>query len=743
MKQFLFLPLLASMLLATPSVAKEAKANSVEEIIVTARHREEALQDTPVAITVLNKTALENKGATNVGALTGLAPSLIINQQGAATNAANMSIRGIAFTDTEKSFEPTVGVVVDGVSLGTSTGQYIDLFDVDKIEVLRGPQGTMFGRNTIGGVINVSRTRPTGNLGVKADATYSSFNTVGTRVVLNLPEVSNISTKLFYFHDESDGWYRSGATGKRVGGHNNENYGASLLFTPNDNLSALLTVEQQEQVTNSVNSSLAKTGEANCALMPAIECNRNTSNDLYTVWYTNILGEPPVTRYRSPAVTLNLEYDFNGTKLTSISGYRKITEYQAQDFDGSSLDLYVSLRNQEFRQYTQELRLSGDLSDKLDYVVGGYFYDGRYEFSQNTKLNGAWLGGSLSLANAQVAHGGTTSYAVFGDVNYNLTNALRLNIGGRWTHDKRWLNNFFFTQLADETKNFSKFTPQVGIDYKLNDDTLVYASWSKGYRAGGYSLRATTALAAKVPFESETVDSYELGVKSSLFDNRLRFALAGFYSDYKNMQQPTTIIAGPTANASVVSNVGSARVIGLEGDFTAVVASNFKVNGSFAVMDNKFNGFIAGSPNPTRAPLLDTIDYSNLNMSYSPKFMASLNGEYTYKGITANVGYRYLGKHDLRITPGTKIVGSTNSNGTVNYIVVDNDPRVRQAPQHLVDASVSTKLPIMGIDTKLTVFGRNLLDERNATQVSPVPGRFSFGYAREPRTFGVSLGINF
>lgn len=739
--------LMPSMSMAETSNIKIDKTKvtveSPSDIIVTARQREEDIQTTPVAVTVVDNEALENKSVSNIGSLTGLAPSLIINQQGAASNAANMSIRGIGFADTEKSFEPTVGVTVDGVVLGTSTGQYIDLFDVDTIQVLRGPQGTLFGRNTIGGVINVKRTRPTGEFGVKADLSYSKFDTLGTRAVVNLPKVGTVSTKLFYFHNESDGWYRNGLTGKSAGWTNNENFGASFLFEPTSNFNALLTVEKQVQDANSVNASLAKTGELNCNVMPARECNRNTTTDLYTVFPSKILGEDPITKYRSPAVTLEMNLELDDITVTSITGYRKITEYQAQDFDGSSLDLYVSLRNQQFRQVTQELRFAGNLTDKIDYVVGGYFYDGRYDFKQNTRFNGAWLGGSLSDATAQVAHGGTTSYAVFGDFDYNVTDRLRVNLGGRWTHDKRWLNNFFFVQLGDESKTFNKFTPKVSVDYTFNDNTLIYASWSQGYRAGGYSLRATTAFSAKVPFESETVDSYEVGIKSSVLDNKVRFALAGFYADYSNMQQPTTIAAGPTANASVVSNVGSATVKGIEGEVTILPVNNLRIDGSFTVMSNDFDGFIANAPNTALNPLMDTVDYSNLNLIYSPKFMASVNAEYKIGKVTANIGYRYLGNHDLRITPGVMVVNSVNANGTKNFVVTENDPRVRQAPQHLVDASISTTVVLAGVETKLTVFGRNLLDERNATQVSPVIGRFSFGYAREPRVFGTSLGIKF
>ena len=730
---------------SAPVFAQESPKD--DTIVVTARYREEDILSTPISITAVNTEALEAKSATTIADLTAISPSLIVNNQQSGISAASISIRGMAFADVEKSFDPSVGVVVDGVYVGTSTGQYLDFFDYAQVEVLRGPQGTLFGRNTIGGVINIRRTKPTGEFGGNASVSYGTFDTLTTRAVLNLPEYNNISTKLFYYHSENGGWVKNGETGKNVGGYNNENFGASFLYRPTDNFDALLTVEKQIQDGNPYTSVITKTGEAFCGLMPANECNRNNTTDIYTVWSPKILDKEPNYHYTSPSVSLEMNYDLGDVKLTSITGFRQSKEWQNQSFAGSSVDLYTIKRYQFYRQVSQELRASGNITDKIDYVVGGYFFDGKYDYIINTKFFGEWLGGSPDLVNANRARGGTTSYAVFADVNTHITDNLRLEVGGRYTHDKKWLNQYFFGTLGDSSKNFSNFSPRVSIDYKPTDNTMLYASWSKGYRSGGYSLRGLTPISASTHFNPETVNSYETGIKSSLFNDRVIVSLSGFISDYKNMQQSTITPGGPTGNETIIANVGSAKIKGIESEVTLRPTSKLTVSGSFSLMSNDFKGFITSSPNPSLAPLLDTYDYSNVDMIYAPKYMGSVNVNYTTESrigkIEANVSYRYISEYNLFIAKDTVSVISTNSNGTVNYRVDQSDPRMVSKALNLVDASISTTFPVNGVETKLTLYGRNLTDERGPVHSAAPAGLWAFSFTREPRTYGVSLGVKF
>lgn len=714
--------------------ASGTQVDALEEIIVTARRRSETLQETPLAVTAITPAQLESKATMNIGDLMGSAPSVLISQQNSGGAAANVSIRGLSFADVEKSFDPTVAIVVDGVFIGTSTGAYLDFFDIDSIEVLRGPQGTLFGRNTIGGVINIRRSRPTGENGGKVELSYGKFNTWATRAILNANVVPDkLAAKIFYFHNESDGYYRHGVTGERRGGNNNDNFGASFLFTPTDNFEALLTLEKQVQNFDVVNSAISQTGELNCTLAPAIECDRNTRGDLYTVF-----SEPGHSNYKSPAVTLEMNLDTDGIDITSVTGYRTSDEAQTQDFDSSTADFYYTNRIQDYWQFSQELRGAGNLTDNFDYVIGGFYYESKFNLFQATRLFGA-----MNAAADQYNTGRAKSYALFGDFNWKLGDQWRLSGGGRWTRDeKQQVNRVGPAQYPHASYSGSKFTPKVVLDYRPDGDNMIYASWSRGYRSGGFSSRGQTLVSSTTPFGPETVDSYEAGLKSSMLDNRLQFNLAAYYSDYSDLQQNTTIpTTVGTGNETIVSNVGSATIKGIELDVTARVSHDLKVTGSMGVQDSGFKGFITAAPNA--AGQLVNFDYSAVRMIYSPDVTASVALDYTVPldagDLVFNLGYRYIDAYDQQISLGPTQVDPATGDVTV----LANDPRVRSDKQNLVDASATMNFDLGDTRAKLTLYGRNLLDDRGPTAAFTVAGLFSFASAREPRTYGVQFGVEF
>ena len=756
-------PVMAQDAVATPTAsdsvaavaAAEPTTTNPNEIIVTARRRNETLQTTPVAITAINAAALENRASTNIGDLQGAAPNLLITQQNSGAQAANLSIRGLTYADIEKSQEPTVGVVVDGVFIGTNTGQLLDFFDIEQIEVLRGPQGTLFGRNTIGGVINIRRSRPTMRTGAKIEGTYGKYGSADARAVFNVGDGNTFGLKGFYFHSQNDGFYRQYGTGAPRGGSNNDNFGASLLIKPvGSGFDALLTVEKQIQKFDVVNSNIARTGEIFCLFEPANECNRNTTSDLYTVFTS-----PAESHYSAPSATLEMNYALGGVKLTSITAYRKSREAQTQDFDASTTDLYYVYRQQKYRQFSQELRAAGNLFQGFDYVVGGYYFKSSYQLQQWTRLFGfnPAIDPRVADSNSQIVNGKTKSYAAFGDFNWAFADKFRLSFGGRFTHDEKELRNAFATTglVGDGKANFNKFTPKVGLDYRPDANTMVYASWSRGYRSGGFSPRAATATTAGTPYSPETVDSYEVGTKLDLLNRMLQFNVAAFISKYSNLQQNTTIPGGPTGNQTITSNVGSATIKGLEIDATLRPAQGLKINGTLGLLDSKFKGFIAGNTLTVFNPAAPTVpitvirpfDYSSNDPIYSPKFSASINAEYkmptSFGSLVGNVGYRYIGRYDQQISLGP-LSGNTGfvSNGG-SVIVNGNDPRVRTDKQGLLDASLTGHFKVSGAEAYVTVFGRNLADDRGTTAAFTVAGLWSFASAREPRTYGVTAGFRF
>lgn len=738
-------------MLACPALAQESAPQAAAEpvgageIIVTARRREERLQDTPVAVTAVNAAMLENKAAVNIGDLTGSAPNLLITNQNSGAAAANLAIRGLTYADVEKSAEPTVGVVVDGVFIGTSTGQFFDFFDIEQIEVLRGPQGTLFGRNTIGGVINIRRSKPTGEFGGKVELSYGRFNSLATRAVVNAPLSSDgsVGLKGFYFHNETDGWYRQAQTGGRRGFSNNENFGGALRIAPADSgFEGILTVEKQVQKYDPVVSNLTRTGEVFCGFIPAVECNRNNTSDLYTVF-----GQGNVGRYSAPSATLEMNYDAGDVTLTSITGWRKSKENQTQDFDGSSVDLYYVRRLQDYEQWSQEFRVAGKVSDSFDYVVGLYYFKSDYSLAQYSRVFGfaPTVDPLIFDTNPQTVNGSTRSIAAFGDFNWAFADRWRLSFGGRFTRDKKALDNSFGGKLIGAgSDSFKKFTPKVGVDFRPNSETMIYASWSQGFRSGGFSPRAGTAASASQSYRPEVVDSFEVGTKLELFDRKLQFNVAAFYSKYKNLQQNNTLNCPScaTGNETITSNVGSAKIKGLEFDFTARPSSQLTITGSMGLLDSKFKGFIVGGVSPASGAVVP-YDYSRNDLIYNPDMTASLAADYTiptgFGEVIANVTYRYIGRYDQQISLGP-ITGDL-VNGPI--IVNGNDPRVRTDKQGLVDASLSTNFTLGGAEAKLTLFGRNLANDKGPTHGFTVGGLWSFGTAREPRTYGATLGVKF
>jgi iron complex outermembrane receptor protein len=730
-----------------PAPQPAAEEAGVQDIIVTARRRNESIQTTPVAVTAIAPAQLEASAAVNIGDLQGTAPNVLITVQSTGAATANISIRGIAFADVEKSFDPAVGVNVDGVYIGTSTGQLLDFFDIESIEILRGPQGTLFGRNTIAGVINIRRTRPTGEWGGKFEAGIASYDQISLRGVLNVPVVKDmLAAKFFAFHTDGSGYYREIGSGKHRGGSNNENFGATFLFTPSDSFDALLTVEKQVQDFDPVNGFLTRTGDAFCDFLPI--CDGNTTTDIYKV----ATPVPPLGHYRSPAATLEMNWDAGPVKLTSVTSYRKSKEHQVQDF--ATNGLYVANRRQRYRQFSQELRASGDIGDRFDYVAGVYYFDSRYRINQATTI-------FFVPASVQDTVGKSESYAAFADFNWEIFDRVRLSGGGRYTHDKKSLqtdlddlgvpaNSF---SSPETSKSWSKFTPKIGIDYRPTDDLMVYGSWSRGYRSGGFNGRGLTPFSATTPYNPETVDSYEVGFKSEFFDRAVALNVAAFYTDYKDIQQTTTVSTqGGTGNETIVTNAASAKIKGVEADLTIRPMRELTIRSSLGYTDSKFGGFLTRQPVtlPTGAVEIRDFDLSNVDLIYAPKITWSINGEYEIPvaamngSIRLNASYRYLSRYDQQVAadPATPLPAT----GTV--VVARNDPRLRSDRQNLVDASVSFlwDMDNSGAKARLTFYGRNLLDDRGpntAFNVAAFPIFWAFAAAREPRVYGAQLGFEF
>ncbi len=723
------------MLSSAPALAQSeagdaATASDDEDvIIVTGRLRgNESVQDVPLAVTVISTEQLGAQGALNIEDVETLAPNVVIDPVGAGPGGGAISIRGVSFQDIEKSFEPTVGVVIDGVFIGTNTGQLTNAFDFEQVEVLRGPQGTLFGRNTIGGVINIRRSRPTKEMGLKAEATLGNFGREEYNAVLNVGDGDMFGLKLWGFDRSFDGYYDNVTLGVDAGAGSNTNIGGTILIEPTPELEILLTAEHTKLGGDPPVSSVSDGTDLICVLLGAVipeQCNRNLEDDLYTV-FGNFLGD---IDYSEEAYAAEINYDFGGLKLTSITALRDSDERQTQDFDGTSIPFFQTDRTQDYRQFSQELRLAGEFTDSISGVIGLYYFENEYQLDSTTILPS---GASSSNGTDHE----TKSYAAFVDVDFELTDRLRLSVGGRYSFDEKAYRRFVVNgiDLSNED-DWSQFTPRVSLDYDVNDDLLIYASYWRGYRSGGFNGRGITQTSVQTSFEPESVDSYEAGAKFTFLGGDGIFNVAAFYSKYNDKQEEVvqaTPPGSPNPQETVTRNAASATIKGLEADLRVELLEGFTITSSIGLLDAEYDNFfidlnLDGSQDPGE-------DASSRQLRRTPDLTFSVAADYRVPignsgELALNTRFSTTSSYQTTIVPAPGQFGV-------------NDPR--GIHPSLADLSAAATFSFDLNDTMsayVRVFGRNLLDERGVGGTLPVAGLFTFASAVPPRQYGVTLGF--
>lgn len=737
----------------------------VEQIIVTARRRNESVQNTPVSVSAVSPTQLANIAAPDIRDLAGRVPGLVIDPVSAGPSAAAISIRGISFQDIEKSFDPAVGVLIDDVYIGTNTGQLTDTFDLQSVEVLRGPQGTLFGRNTIGGVISVQRTRPTGVLGGKFNAILGDYGRQEYHGVLNLPKIGDqLSTKLFVSSRKSDGYVQN-ATLNRSDTDRTDilRYGVTFLWQPTSNFDANLTLEQARETSGNDTAPLSSSTDLICLRAlpaplngppfesPDAECIR-TQGGLYTT-FSNKAG---LAHNREDDATLQANWRLDGVTLTSITGFRQNKESVSEDFDSSSVNFFDTVRNQKFHQFSEELRASGNFTPAIDYVVGAYYFKSHYSLDQFTNY-GLLLQAAAGLParGEQLVSHDSQSYAGFGDVNWQFAPDWRLTLGGRYTTDKKSLfNNFPGAFTASGSKSWSEFTPKASVDYKPNEDVLLYASYSVGYRSGGFNGRSATPLATTTPYNPERVNSFELGAKTQWFERRLVANVAAFYNDYQDKQEEVVVPVSGGANAqqTLVVNAATAKIYGVEFDLSATPAEHLTLRANLALTHSQYDRFAQADPSNTML----TDDLSNLTLRRAPKVTGGVGFDYDvptdFGDLSFTADYRYVGKYATVLASAagtgryfdttTRLACGTPS-ATCVFVPAVNDPRGTASAANTVDISARWRRELGSGRLSVTAFGRNVTDDRGLSGGLAVAGLFTFGAGRPPRTWGVELGYEF
>ncbi|MEQ5787194.1 TonB-dependent receptor [Erythrobacter sp. NFXS35] len=737
---------------AIPAMAQDAAvaadnaaedSGTIGDIIVTAERRASNLQETPLAVTAISGETLQAAGVAVINDLAATVPNLTSTTGPQGSSDANFFVRGVGQFDFIITNDPGVGLYVDGVYLGRTIGAMLDSGDIERVEVLRGPQGTLFGRNTLGGAINiVSRqpdpTRFSGNV----SALYGSRDRIEMTGAINTPIGNDSALRVSGFFREQDGFARNAVTGDLFGATDRYGGRAQLRLGLTDNLTIDLSADYSLDRSNPAPSVTRQIVPAPF-FPPAALNDVHNRDDFYTIFASN----SPEARNETFGFSGTVTLDLGNATVKSITAYRELDSFSTSDPDGTRFRLYDQDVTTTQNQFSQELQIAGDaFGGKLDYLLGAYYF--AEDAEQVLDLCFAPISSPMAApfaacntwtqGNAQE----TRSYAVFGQARYEVLDGLSVTLGGRYTWDEKDIvsNQFFdfrpqavgpgavfgfglppeligqeivlpiVTDLPDSVA-FEEFTPKIGVEYRASDDAFLFASYSKGFRAGGFNGRLILPQASVPSYAPDTNDTYEVGFKTDWLDRRLRVNGTLFYSQYRDIQQT---IVDPQVQFRV-ANAGDAVLKGFELETVIAPIDGFRIDAAVGYTDSAFENVPAtvGPINGNRLP-------------FSPEWTVSLAAQYD---IVTSAG-TFTPRLDYRLQSEV-------------FFTAFNLPLERQESYGLLNARLGWT--DVAERFNVAVFAQNLTDEEYFTfgQDALATQGVAYSYLGRPREFGVSAGVNF
>ena len=646
---------LATGLVTKPAEAQDGASSGIlEEITVTARKREESLQDVPIAVTAVSGDMLESMGAADISELQGLAPNLSIYPGRNQSTTMTAFVRGIGQADPLWGVDPGVGLYIDDVYVARPQGALLDVFDVARVEVLRGPQGTLYGKNTIGGAIKYVSKPLSDELEGSVRATVGEYSTqelIG-RIGGSLVE-GVLRGKLAFASLQRDGYGTNQFTGADVSDKDTVAFRAALEWLPSDNISVLLNYDRTED--NSAPKGYDRLeANPNCLLFLGQACGPlDNPFDVES-------GVEPTNGTTSEGVSLTVKWDLNDTwTFKSITARRESDTANNIDFDTTPAPIVDVFADYYDEQLTQEFQLVYESGDRLNGVVGAFYLDGEAGGLVRNNFFGFVFGTTNGLTE-------TKSLALFTDWSYALSDRINLNIGVRATDEEKrgvafnaGYTDDSFTEIAivtadyDNKETFKSVSPRVGLDYSVNDNTMIYGHVSRGFKSGGFNVRAQSAFDpdSALPFQDEKLTNFEVGMKSTLADGQLVLNTAAFFGDYTDVQVSTfTEITTPQGQQFFgrFLNAGDAEIKGIEMEFaySPVAAEWLTLAGNVNYLDASPTKFLDENNNGlvdtqviTNAPKNTAAVRANFDFpTDSGTWMASLGASYRSKSVLTNEG---------------------------------------------------------------------------------------------------------
>lgn len=750
------------------------QAQVLEEVIVTAQKREQSLQDVPIAVTAFSNEMLQKTGVRDMFELANNDPALIVSKTQTSTTS-NFSIRGVFTSGQNFGLESSVGLYVDGVYRARQSSMINNLVDLGSVEVLRGPQGTLFGRNTPSGAVSMNSVRPdhegtgyleaqAGDLGLLALQGAKSFSAIDNELALRATG----------FYQERDGYVDVVGLGEDLI-DDRDRWGVRLqaLYTPNDLLSVLVIADRSEVDEICCAAGNYKNNLVAQGLAPGAPVKTGSDQRVLNLGGTVIDQDDffrgavaasflPESRNEDQGISVQVDWRAENFLVTSITAFRTFESWDNADVDFYDIDALIRSNDAEQEQFSQELRLSNE-TENFTWVVGAYYFEQDLDSVVDTMV-GADTGGLVGVpaiafpagtGSRNVASQDHTTWALFGQFDYNLSDDLVLTAGGRWTQEDKDMVNVFtedasavldfvspgwgfwlFPPLApradvNETIDDDQFTGTVKLSWFATDDIMLYASYGTGYKAGGVNTDRIAAI-LPVAFDAETSESFEVGMKAEFPEQALRVNVALHRTDTEDLQ---TISFQGTGFA--LQNAGVAKTQGGEIDAIWQPLEGMSLTLAYAYNDGEYEDFAAGDcwistpwhtnqPDP-RANGDGSCDRSGGLLSGNPENVVVASARQAFplgEGLTGYVFGEYIFT-DERMTD------------------VNNDPAKLAGSYELLNLRAG--LILEQWDAEITLWGRNVLDEDYTNTISDgvaQDGRL-IAYFNEPATWGVTLRKNF
>lgn len=726
----LLLPSLISAL-ALPALPAFAQESYLEEVIVSARKRLETVQDIPLAVTAITPGQLERGSITTSIDVAKLVPNVVFSEAGIGSQSLSASIRGLAYDDIEKSIEPTVGISIDGVFLASNSGGVFDFFDVQSVEVLRGPQGTLFGRNTIGGVISVERTEPTGEFGGKVEATVGEEDLVNLKGLFNMPLGEKGGLKVVVTDIESKSPVYNTTLKKRRDYRDSQTLTLAAKYDFTDDITAILTYDDYDHDTTAPDNLFQATG-----VLESIGFNEGYEASEADDWKTSPQLLPLTATLEGENITLKVTQDADNYTLKYIGGIMDYDEQVNEASWGTPGIFFPVDRAQEFKQTSHEFQYISNLDGAIDFVVGLYYMKAESFITSGPVVN-------------FTAEHELTTLAAFSEITYNFDDVWSLTAGARYTEEDKDLDSRSFvseaarladsTDPADLTNSGSPSFEDDNVSYRLIlqrdfEKGMVFASIATGFRSGGFFNRGSTD-AELAPFDSEEVTSYELGLRSNpTADSQLNITY--FMTDYSDKQ--TTVITAASDPAcgkggaaedaagitcSFVRNAGEVSFSGveIEGVWAPTEALNFRA--AVGTLDGEYDEF----------------DYNGVDISdqaeliYAPDLTASLVAEH----------YSELAGGELTITAGFTYRDEVYTQADWSTYDPETGPNVVIESFETLDISANYRKDLGNGTLTLRAYGNDVLEDGNRIQRRFDAGSFAWAEPTARRQFGVSVGYEF